>query len=352
MTFRRCINIWCRAKAIVAAAVVLACTALTGGSQPADAAEDAKQFYLLGLNASMSGFTPPPGTYGTIVKYYYSGDASGAAANSILPGPGGLIDLSLTADIKVDVQMLMEVPSILWVTPRKILGGRFAFGVLAPVGWQDATVDIDALLMLTLPSGQKLMFGDQLRLTDDTVNIGDPILHAMLGWQRGLWHWRWYGLLNVPIGAYNKNNIVNMGLHRWVFDSGVASTRLNPTTGREVSVAGGITFNGENPDTNYRTGTEVHLEFTFMQHLSKAFAIGLVGAHYQQITDDSGSGATLGGFKGRTTMLGANINYNFQLGQTPVSTQLRAYREFNVKNRLKGNVAIFMATIPLGGPRN
>jgi hypothetical protein len=49
----------------------------------AQAAEDGKGIYLPGLKGSMAGFVPPPGTYGSSYKVYYSGGTSGAAANGI-----------------------------------------------------------------------------------------------------------------------------------------------------------------------------------------------------------------------------------------------------------------------------
>ena len=88
-----------------------------------------------------------------------------------------------------------------------------------------------------------------------------------------------------------------------------------------------------------------------MQHFSKAFAIGLAGYHYQQVTGDSGAGATLGAFEGRVTALGPSMTYNFPLGKLPVATTLRWLHEFDVENRLKGDAVFFTATIPLGGAR-
>lgn len=142
-----------------------------------------------------------------------------------------------------------------------------------------------------------------------------------------------------------------MGFNRWAFDASSSVTWLNAQKGREVSVTTGFTFNGENDDTNYETGTEFHTELAVMQHFSKAFAIGITGYHYQQVTGDSGTGATLGSFKGRVTALGPNINYNFLLGKTPVSSSVRWLHEFDVENRLEGDAVLFAATIPLGGRR-
>ena len=173
----------------------------------------------------------------------------------------------------------------------------------------------------------------------------------MLGWHRGNWHWNVTGLVNVPIGAYDKNKITNMGFNHWAFDATAAATWLDPKRGLEASVAAGFTFNGENPDTNYRTGTEFHVEAALMRHVSKAFAIGVVGYHYKQVSDDSGAGATLGAFKGSATAVGPNMTYNFQLGKLPVATTLRWFHEFEAKNRLEGDAVYFIATIPLGVAR-
>jgi hypothetical protein len=73
----------------------------------------------------------------------------------------------------------------------------------------------------------------------------------------------------------------------------------------------------------------------------------VAGYHYEQITGDSGSGATLGDFRGRVTALGPNVNYSFQLHKIPVATSLRWYHEFNTKNRLEGDSIFLTATIPL-----
>jgi hypothetical protein len=88
-------------------------------------------------------------------------------------------------------------------------------------------------------------------------------------------------------------------------------TWLDPKIGFEVSAAPGFTFNWKNPDTVYKTGTELRVRF----------AAGVAGFHYQQVTGDSGAGARLGDFKGRVTALAPVVTYSFNLGKIPVSTQ-------------------------------
>ncbi len=344
----------CRA---IATAAVLALAVVAG--RQADAAEYGKGIYLLGIKTSMAGFVPPPGTYLTAYQYYYTGSASGTAANSVLLNDIGNVSiprskatLTVQAELDVDANIFIDLPTVLWVTPHKVLGGNLGVGVLAPVGWQDVSADINALATLNFPVlGITLQRSGRLSLNDETFNFGDPLALALIGWHQGNWHWNVQGLLNVPIGAYNRDDLANMGFHRWAFDATGAATWLDLTTGREASAAAGFTFNGENPDTDYTTGTEFHAEFALMQHLSKAFSIGIAGYHYQQVSGDSGSGARLGSFKGRVTALGPNIDYSFKLGALPVSTSLRWFHEFDVKNRLEGDSAFLNFTIPLGGGR-
>jgi hypothetical protein len=329
--------------------VVMAWASILSGGK-ALAAEDGKGFYLLGSTTSLAGIVPPPGMYGVSYKYFYSGSASGGAAISEALGQIG--NVTLQADVDVDADVFIDVLTPLWVLPTTVFGGNLAVGALVPIGWQDIDVDINALATLTLANGTVLTQGQRLRLGDDVTAFGDPVALAMLGWHQGNWHWKVAGMLNIPVGQYDKNDIANMGFNRWAFDANAAATWLDPTRGHEASVTAGFTFNGDNNDTNYKTGTEFHVEFALMQHFSKAFSAGLAGYHYQQVTGDSGAGATLGSFKGRVTALGPQINYNFQLGQLPVSTSLRYFHEFDTKNRLEGDAGYLVVTIPLGGPRN
>ena len=106
---------------------------LAGGDNRAEAAENAKGFYLLGSVTSMAGFVPPPGKYGTSFKYFYSGSASGSAADGVALNDLGKIDLQ--ADIDVDAQVFIELLNPLWVLPNTVLGGNLAVGVIVPIGY-------------------------------------------------------------------------------------------------------------------------------------------------------------------------------------------------------------------------
>jgi hypothetical protein len=316
----------------------------------ADASEYGKSVYPPGFRASMSGLVPPaPGTYASSSSYFYTGSASGAAAASVSLGHTGG-NATLQADMEVEADTFIEIPSVLWMTPHKVLGGNVGFGAFVPIGWQDITVDVNARATLTLPRlGKTLQRNAQLSISQDTIEFGDPLAMALIGWAEGNWHWNVSGMLNIPIGAYDKTSLTNLGFGHWAFDATGSATWFDPTTGYEASFAGGLTFNGENDDTNYTSGTEFHGEFALMKHFSKAFAVGLTGYQFYQVTGDSGEGAFLGDFEGRVSALGPNINYNFKLGETPVFTSARWLHEFGAENRMEGDAAFLTVTIPFGG---
>jgi hypothetical protein len=248
---------------LLSAVITAVCVAY--GGQPY-AAENATNFYILGLKTQMAGYTPPPGVYFTDINYFYAGSASGNAAQGItlrrLIDPGAPPRrLTIEADINLDADGEVAAPLLLWVAPQKVLGGNVGLGVILPFGRKAIDVDIDALATLTLPLlNRTLEVGRRFHFDESTTNIGDPALDAVIGWHHGNWHWNLQALLNVPIGPWSEDRVTNISLHRWAFDTTAAVTWLDPKIGWELFSAIGITFNGENPDTDYKTGTEFHVE--------------------------------------------------------------------------------------------
>lgn len=103
-------------------------------------------------------------------------------------------------------------------------------------------------------------------------------------------------MINAPAGFWERGNLANIGFNRWAFDVNAAVTHLDQSTGLELSSAVGLTFNVENPDTDYKTGTEFHLELAAMQYFSKTFAAGISPA-----TTTNRSPATAGPARGSET---------------------------------------------------
>ena len=316
----------------------LRCAALAGlfvaGASSVQAAEGAAGFYLIGSKTSMAGFLPPPGTYVQDLNFFYSGSSNVSLDLGGVEVTGG-----------VDANVYYKLPTLLWVSDKKVLGGNIALTAITPIGWKDVSAGAE----ITGPGGGVIVPGP---FEDSGTHFGDPVVGGIIGWHQGNWHWNITTLVNVPIGYWKEGNLDNIGFNRWAFDTTGAVTWLDPTIGLELSVASGFTYNVENPDTDYKTGTEFHLEFAAVKNLSKELGIGFNGFFYQQVEGDSGSGARLGSFKGRTLGIGPVVNWNFQLGQIPVSTSFKYFRDLNVKNRLEGDVGFVSLTMPLSaGPR-
>lgn len=282
----------------------------------------------------MVGYLPSPGVYLQSDTYFY--DATLDAAKS-LPA-GGRVVANVRSQVRADFL------SGTWVTPWQLLGGDLAFGATAPVGrvrvW--AGVEYDSPLTNQIIG---------LALRDSATIFGDPVVSAMLGWHSGKFHWTTSVMVNVPVGDYRDGQLANLAFHRWASDLSGALTWFDPDTGIDLSTAVGMTFNGTNNATDYRTGTEFHVEWAASKALTSALSAGVIGYHYQQVTGDSGAGATLGAFKGRVTALGGTIAYNFDVAKTPVSARIKVLREIEVENRALGTVGLLTVAFPLTAAR-
>ncbi|OQP84804.1 phenol degradation protein meta [Rhizobium rhizosphaerae] len=310
-------------KTISLAAAAMIAAGL-GCASTAGAAEGGTSFYLLGLRGPMAGFTPPPGVYVQNDLYYYQGSAQKTISFDL----GG----RLIADL--DASAVINLTTLLWVTPVDVAGGNLAFTATVPIGGPDITG--------TLGRGGR-------SVSDSVTTLGDPILGSFIGWHEGDFHWQVGTSVNVPIGDYQEGEIANLSFHHWAADLYTSGTWLNPNTGFELSGAMGITFNGEDNATDYKNGTEFHFEGAAIQHFSKAFDAGLVGYYYDQISPDKGDGVpkVLGGFEGRVAAIGATIGYTFQAGEVPIMTRVKYYHEFDAKNRLEGDSVFLTLTMPL-----
>lgn len=310
--------------------LAIACAAGLVAAPDAQAAEYAQGIYVLGNRGPLAGVTPPPGFYFESETYYYSGNFGG---NRLFQG-GGVV----AANIKNDTSANFVTP--IWVTPFEILGGNLGFSITIPFG----TPNVSAGAVLASPRIDRIIAG---RERDANFNVGDIYLASFVGWHSGNFHWSGTLLGVVPSGSFENGQLSNIALNRPAIDLSVALTYLDPLLGYEFSVVPGITFNWINPATQYLTGTEFHLEWSASKYLSKELSVGLVGYYYNQLTGDSGSGDRIGSFKGRVTSLGAQIGYTFKLGEIPVSTNVRFFREFDVKNRFAGTATYLTISAPL-----
>ncbi len=109
----------------------------------------------------------------------------------------------------------------------------------------------------------------------------------------------------------------------------------------------GLTYNFRNPDTDYRNGVDLHVDWAAAQFLSKQLFVGAVGYGYQQLTPDSGQLAILGDFKSRVFGIGPQVGYLFPASGMQGYLNLKGYYEFAAENRPEGwNAWVTLAFTP------
>jgi hypothetical protein len=249
----------------------------------AHAAEGGNSHYLPGAVGDIFLAVPPePGTQIANVVWFQSG----SIGTALIEGQVGL---------DLDVDTFINLTSLTYTFKEPVLGGRYTVGVAIPFGYSELEGAV------TGPLGRRLTFDDgSFDLSDIAIT---PI---QLNWSTGPWSFKSPQSIIAPTGGFSTpgGDLVNLGRNYWNFDTVGAATWFNPASGREFSFAAGVMFNTENSDTDYQTGTEFHLDAVFNQFVSESLAIGLRGYVYEQLTGDSGSGATLGNFKSSSYGIG------------------------------------------------
>jgi hypothetical protein len=217
--------------------------------QPAFGAEGASSFYLLGQRGQGAGILPPvEGVFFALPNYLYSGDASASRGLPI----GGALSFGVDADI------FLTLPTAIWVTSADLFGGDLAFSGTFVYG----NADVNAKLALEIPD----IIQREVPLSDDQWAVGDPVFSSLIGWHGEDYHYLLVASINVPVGSYDAGRLANVSLNRWALDITTAATWMFAQKTMEVSGALGFTFNGENDDTKYETGTEFHLEAAVFYH--------------------------------------------------------------------------------------
>jgi hypothetical protein len=314
------------------AAALLLSLALASGA--AQAVEGGGSNYLLGIRGPLAAFVPKPGVYLTNNVYYYD-----AGRDDLTP-----IGDRVVGDISAEA--LINIAQVTWVTDADLAGGRLAFSGVLPFG----NLEVGGNVAVPVPPFI-------VSQSDDVTALGDTSLSAVLGWKHRdgdkFRAWSTYSTLFVPTGDYELGRLANMGKNRWALDLGGAYTMANFKGGREFSAVLGFTFNGENDDTNYDSGNEMHLEIAGKQYLPNHFSLGIVGYWNEQLTADSGGPELLGDFKGRVFGVGPELSYQFTQSKThPVTLDLRWYHEFDAKNRVEGDAVFFTISVPLSIQQN
>jgi hypothetical protein len=163
--------------------------------------------------------------------------------------------------------------------------------------------------------------------------VGDiSFIPFMAGKQVGSNHFKGGVRLYAPTGHYREGALAQGGLNYWTYSPFIGLTHLVPGQ-REISIHTGYDIRERNTDTDYKSGEVWHLDGVAAIYTDYQTAIGITGSVYQQMTADSGTGATLGAFKARAYTLGPIIRHT----SGNMSFEFKWLPELSVQNRTEGS---------------
>ena len=263
--------------------------------------------YPNGAEDFMTGALPPPGQYAITYGLYYKAD-------DLMDGHGDA--LSIPFDLEVSGAILRLIN----VTPVKVAGGLWTQQIFVPA----LNVDV------TTPGGSDSKFG-----------IGDVIVDpTVLSWHKPPFHWAAGVDVYVPVGAYDKNDMANLGRNCWTFEPVLAGTYLSEQ-GVELSAKLMYDVNTQNDDTDYQSGDEFHMDAAAGVPVGK-FKVGVNGFMYRQVTgDDVPEGGQDAGF-GQQFGLGPVVSLQYK----KVSLIAKQQTEFGTENRPEGDRFWLKAVCP------
>jgi hypothetical protein len=256
--------------------------------------------YNNGVEGFGAGMIPPPGTYLLNYLNYYTSDSfNDKDGNKAIP--------------KFELNAVAEVIRVLHVTDFKLLGANYGFQAILPL------VHLDVAVPFRSQSNNGL--GD-LTVSPVILSWHTPNLHYAAGLD-----------VIAPIGAYDKNDLANIGRNYWTFTPVFAVTYMSDS-GYEASGKFMYDINTENNDTDYQSGNEFHFDYTFAKRFG-AFTAGVGGYFYKQVTDDERNGNTVGsdGNKGQVFAIGPQIKYDYK----NMSFAFKYQKEMLVENRPEGD---------------
>jgi hypothetical protein len=285
----------------------------------AAASEGGTSHYLPGAVATLIDLAPTqPGWVIEPIYLHYEGDAG---TEKELP-VAGLDALGLKATL--DAALIGGF----YTFDQKVLGAYYSVGAMLPYTWITAEAEVETAI------------GDR-RVRDTEEGFGDlTLIPVMLGWKNGPWQYDLALSVYAPTGEYEAGRLANPGLNYWSINPIAGVAYSNPKTGFNAALHGGVMFNTENPDTDYRSGTLIHLEGSLQQLLpaGKGFlSLGIEGFWVEQVTADSGQRPIFGDFKGRTAGIGPVLGYLLPMGKQNFVAELRWLPELKTKNRLEGD---------------
>jgi len=291
--------------------------AIAVASPLANAGEGGTSHIMPGANATLVDLPPmSPGGFVKPMFVNYQGDAS-----TKVPTAAGVV-----ANLNADANTL-------------VLGGGYGFEQTVLGGAHISVVAFVPYTWLSI-SGNSAALGG-VSIQNSVSGIGDlTVVPVLLGWKSDNVQYDFLMPVYAPTGSYEVGRLGNTGLNYWTFDPIAGVAYSNAKSGLNAAAHLGYAINTSNNATSYKSGNLLHLDTSIQQifPLGSGFAnIGAEAWYFEQLTCDSGAGATLGCFKGRTAGIGPVLGYIQPIGTEKLLFEFKWLPELETQNRLKGD---------------
>lgn len=292
-------------------------TLLLGLPPAAQAGEGGTSHIMPGANATLVDLPPTsPGAFFKPMVIHYLGDASAR-----VPTAAGVVaNLDAAADTLV-------LGGGYGFEPTLLGGAHYSVAAFLPYTW------------LSISGNSQALGG--LRIQNDVSGFGDlTVVPVMLAWKADNWQYDFLMPIYAPTGSYQVGRLGNTGLNYWTVDPIVGVAYSNAKSGFNAAAHLGYAMNTENSATQYKSGNYLHLDTSVQQIVPLGSGYANIGAeawYFEQLTCDSGAGATLGCFKGRTAGIGPVLGYIQPIGNEKLLFEFKWLPELDTQNRLKGD---------------
>lgn len=207
---------------------------------------------------------------------------------------------------------LLEMPSLFAVTDYTVLGGIYGFGIYPGV------------IAIQDRSGATQM---------ERVGLVDTyIMPLTINWKCDAFSVLLYEGIVAPTGYYKKDAF-NTGLNIWTFDQVLSLTWELPGD-NEISTTLGYMVNTKNNANGYRNGDELHFDYTVGHYFGAAFALGVTGSYYSQVSADRAPTEILETTFSEAASIGPVVLWTPNIEGREVTFSLKWLHEYNVQGRL------------------
>ena len=276
--------------------------------------------YPLGMSATNSGVTPPPGFTYVNQLLFYSRDHSKD-------------DVGNTRPVTGENYVLMDMNTLAWVSKKKFFGGaNFSAAATLPFARNSLTSDIQG------PISGGGGFADSYYL---------PFI---LGWNRERMAVRAiYGFL-APTGRYVSARNDNVGSGYWTHALSSGQTfYLTPSKRLVFSTFEMYEFHTTQEGTGVHPGDTFDLDYSLLETVLKRTAIqlqvGLVGYEARQTTAKTGPGISLAASRERYAVNALGFAVNSVFPNHKASLGFKYFKEFADRSTFQGYSAQISGSI-------